>query len=129
MTFWRYIMSSSRIRFLSAAVLSGLVLAGLAPAGHAQFNSAPASPYQPPARTEAAARVSSQPSGFTAAPVVSVPTPSWGWPEWRGPAGGYLSGGADVINAQGNYRVQMQQSFLTREQVQSAKIDNQRKRF
>lgn len=122
-------MRSSGIPFVSAALLSGLLLAGLAPTGRAQFNPAPASPYQPPARTEAAARVSSQPSGFTAPPAVTVSGPSYNYRGYQGAAGGYLSGGADVINAQGNYRIQTQQSNLTREQVQSAKIDNQRKRF
>src|SRR5687767_9004664 len=109
-------MSSSGFPFVSAALLSGFLIAGLAPAGRAQYNPAPRSPYQPPARTEAAARVNSQPTGFTAPAVVPVPVPSYGFPEYKGVAGGYLSGGADVIGAQGNYMIQTQQANLTREQ-------------
>src|SRR5262245_3366769 len=107
---WRSIMSASGLPFGRATLLGSLPLAVLTPAGRAQYNPAPRSPYQPPARTEAAARVNSQPSGFTAPAVVPVPAPYYGYPEYKGVAGGYLSGGADVINAQGNYMIQTQQS-------------------
>jgi hypothetical protein len=45
------------------------------------------------------------------------------------PYGGYLRGGADVINAQGRFMVNMQQAYLTREQVRSEHIANRRKIF
>jgi hypothetical protein len=43
--------------------------------------------------------------------------------------GGYFSGAADVINAQGQYLINNQQAFLLREKVRSAMIDNKRKTF
>jgi hypothetical protein len=45
------------------------------------------------------------------------------------PYGGYLRGGADVINAQGRFMVNQQQAYLTREQVRSERIANRRKIF
>lgn len=43
--------------------------------------------------------------------------------------GGYLRGGADVINAQGRFEVNTQQAYLMREQVRSERIANRRKMF
>jgi hypothetical protein len=48
---------------------------------------------------------------------------------YNGPVGGYLSGGADVINAQGQFMTSTQQAYLQREQVRQAKIDSRRKAF
>jgi hypothetical protein len=45
------------------------------------------------------------------------------------PYGGYLSGAANVINAQGQYLMSTQQAYLTKEAVRSAQIDNRRKAF
>jgi hypothetical protein len=45
------------------------------------------------------------------------------------PYGGYLSGAASVISAQGQYLVNTQHAYLTKEQVRSAQIDNRRKAF
>jgi hypothetical protein len=45
------------------------------------------------------------------------------------PYGGYLRGGADVINAQGRFMVNTQQAYLTREQVRSEHIATRRKIF
>jgi hypothetical protein len=45
------------------------------------------------------------------------------------PYGGYLSGAASVIGAQGQYLVNTQQAYLTKEHVRSAQIDNRRKAF
>jgi hypothetical protein len=54
-----------------------------------------------------------------------------GYPGYYGPiqspAGSYLSGAADVINAQGQYTKDFYQGKLTKEQVKSAQIDNRRK--
>jgi hypothetical protein len=43
------------------------------------------------------------------------------------PYGGYLSGAANVINAQGQYLISTQQAYLEKEQVRSAMLDNRRK--
>jgi hypothetical protein len=54
----------------------------------------------------------------------------WGPYAWGGdPYGGYLSGAANVINAQGQYMINTQQAYLTKQQVKSAMIDNRRKAF
>lgn len=45
------------------------------------------------------------------------------------PYGGYLSGAASVVNAQGQYLVNTQKAYLGKEQVRSAMIDNRRKAF
>lgn len=42
---------------------------------------------------------------------------------------GYLRGGADVINSQGKFLMSTQQAYLTREQVRSERLANQRKVF
>jgi hypothetical protein len=56
------------------------------------------------------------------------PYSSYYYPNYD-PYGGYLRGGADVINSQGQLMVNQQQAFLMREQVHSARIDNRRKAF
>jgi hypothetical protein len=48
---------------------------------------------------------------------------------YQGAAGGYLSGGASVINAQGNMMVQQQQAFQMKEQYHQMKIDTRRKQL
>jgi len=64
--------------------------------------------------------------------------PYYGYrPSWYGygsygsyggnPYGGYLSGTANVINAQGQYLINTQRAYLAKEQVRSAMIDNRRK--
>lgn len=45
------------------------------------------------------------------------------------PYGGYLSGAADVINAQGQYLINNQQAYLLREKVRTAQIENKRRTF
>ena len=45
------------------------------------------------------------------------------------PYGGYLSGAADVINAQGGYLKDVQDAYLKKEQVKSAKLQNRRAAF
>lgn len=45
------------------------------------------------------------------------------------PYGGYLSGTADVINAQGQYLINNQQAYLLREKVRTAQIENKRRTF
>jgi len=45
------------------------------------------------------------------------------------PVGGYLSGAADVINSQGQFKVSMRQADILKEQQKGMKIDNRRKAF
>jgi hypothetical protein len=52
-----------------------------------------------------------------------------GWGYGGDPYGGYLQGAASVINAQGQYLINTQQAYLTKEQVRSAQMDNRRKAF
>jgi len=67
---------------------------------------------------------------FSSVPMTTsvLPTNAY-WPQYNGPYGGYLSGAADVINAQGQMMVDQQQAFLMREQVRQAKVDTRRKNF
>jgi hypothetical protein len=56
-----------------------------------------------------------------------------GYPGYYGsyesPIGGYLSGAADIINAQGNWMISSMQARQIGEQVKQAKIDTRRKTF
>jgi hypothetical protein len=45
------------------------------------------------------------------------------------PYGGYLQGGADIIRAQGDLQIQLQQAKITKEQAEQAKLDTRRKAF
>ncbi len=49
--------------------------------------------------------------------------------QYNGPAGGYLSGGADVINAQGQFMINTQQAYLEQQKVKQSKLDTKRKGF
>jgi hypothetical protein len=63
---------------------------------------------------------------------VPIPTPVFAtnpYATYNGPVGGYLSGAADVINAQGQFMTSTQQAYLQREQVRQARIDSRRKDF
>jgi hypothetical protein len=48
---------------------------------------------------------------------------------YNGPVGGYLSGAADVINAQGQFMTSQQQAFQMRERYHQMKIETRRKNF
>src|SRR5208283_1416186 len=49
--------------------------------------------------------------------------------DYGDPFGGYLKGTADVINSQGQYQINTQQSYLLREQVRAAQLANRRTAF
>jgi hypothetical protein len=66
---------------------------------------------------------------FSQVPIATPAYPTNPYASYQGPAGGYLSGGADVINAQGNYMVSEQQAYQMREQTRQAKMDTRRKQF
>src|SRR5262249_4018138 len=59
-----------------------------------------------------------------------VPFPTAGYyGSYGDPYGGYLSGASQVINAQGGYLKDVQQAYLTKEQVNQAKIQTKRAAF
>jgi hypothetical protein len=68
--------------------------------------------------------------GFRPLPV---PVPGYGggggWGYSQPPIGGYLSGTADLINAQGQWFNDVQQAAITKEQSKQAMIDTRRKNF
>ncbi len=66
--------------------------------------------------------------GFS--PGFSDPNYSNGYiPYGLDPTAGFLYGAASIINADGRFRINNQQANLMREQVRSARIDNNRKAF
>ena len=73
-------------------------------------------------------------ASFRSVPVASSyypPSPYGYYPgySYYDPYGGYLSGAADVINAQGQFMVSTQQAYLQREQVRQARLENRRRTF
>jgi hypothetical protein len=74
-----------------------------------------------------------QPRGYQAG-VLSLPPPDpyypgypGYYPNWLGPAGGYLSGASDVISAQGQFIQDVQKRNLMEQQVKQSKIDTRHK--
>jgi hypothetical protein len=72
-------------------------------------------------------------ASFRSMPIANSSYPAQPYPYYPGytydPYGGYVSGAADVINAQGQFLVNTQQAYLMREQVRQARIDSRRKSF
>jgi hypothetical protein len=73
-------------------------------------------------------------ASFRSMPVMSSYFPPSPFPYYPGygyydPYGGYLSGAADVINAQGQFMMSTQQAYLQREQVRQARLENRRRTF
>lgn len=66
---------------------------------------------------------------FNSVPIATPVYPTNPYATYNGPVGGYLSGAADVINAQGQFMTSTQQAYLQREQVRQAKTDSRRKAF
>lgn len=103
-------------------VLTLAVLALLAPTAHAQFQVNPALLQNQPAL-----------STFGVAQPVAVPNPGfypgmpgWGWGGMT-PAYGYLSGVAEVTNANAQYQVTMQQARQANEQTLQMQLQTRRK--
>ena len=73
------------------------------------------------------------PGGYTSpgySPGLSdYSSPYWPSPWYSDPYSGFLQGSASVINAAGRFEMNHQQANLTREQVRSAHIENNRKAF
>ncbi|MBL8794456.1 MAG: hypothetical protein JNM56_11165 [Planctomycetia bacterium] len=110
------------IRQALAASIVGLIAlswTAVAPA-QAVFRSAPQGYYGVPGRTQTIVRPVAVPvgGGFNYSPFYGAD-----------PYGGYLRGTADVINAQGNYLMQVEQAYMASEQVKQAKLDTRRKRL
>jgi hypothetical protein len=63
---------------------------------------------------------------YTGVPIYTNPYAPY---NYNGPLGGYMSGAADVINAQSAQMTEQQRARLLREQVQQKKIETRRKLF
>ncbi len=114
------------IGFVAGAALVGMFGTG----ARAQYR-APATQQiaQPRPSTVASAQATPRPPAYVQPQGTTGYYPGYGPVEYKGPYGGYLSGGADVINAQGNFLVEKEQANLSHEQVKQAKIDTRRKSF
>jgi hypothetical protein len=117
-------------RFVLAACVAvvGLPAAFGQPVG---YPSAPPPPpvTQPPPQTSLSSGLSLPSSAAlhtgpsTSPPVVYNP---YGYPSYQGAVGGALSGAADVVNAQGQYLIQQQQSRMLQTQADSGRIGYRR---
>jgi len=73
---------------------------------------------------------SSPPPSFSSVPSAAPVVPYNPYAvQYNGPVGGYLSGGADVINAQGQFMINQQQAYLEQQKVKQSKLDTKRKAF
>ncbi len=117
-------------KWIPGILAGAAVLAMFPPCVRAQYRPQ-ASPYapQPPANTVSSAQAMAPPVSYVPPSAYPGYAPGYGPIQYNGPVGGALSGGADVINAQGNYMIQQQQSGLLNQQYKQAKIDTQRKTF
>jgi hypothetical protein len=101
--------------------------------GYPLFSYAQSNPGQNPPPGNRTGQITNFPatSGaqFSPVPIATPIYPTNPYAGYKGPAGGYLSGGADVVNAQGNYMVSEQQAYQMREQTRQAKIDTRHKQF
>jgi hypothetical protein len=97
-------------------VLGGMTL--LAPAQNPGGQPAAVQNNQPPPGPQAS---------FRSVPQQIIYGPTSPYYQYNGPYGGYMSGAADVINAQGNYLVNNQQALQMREQVLQSRQDTRRK--
>lgn len=113
-------MTMTRYHLTSAVCLLVFAWPNTAPAQTGVFRSAPQGYYNAPARTQTIVRPVAVPfgGGFNYNPYFNAD-----------PYGGYLRGTADVINAQGNYLMQVEQAYMASEQVKQAKLDTKRKRL
>jgi hypothetical protein len=123
-------MAFASLRTVVDFLMAAALVAMFSSAASAQYRAADAQlRTQPRANTVAVAQAASRPPAYVQSQGSAGYYPGYGPVQSNGLYGGYLSGGADVINAQGNYMIQRQEANLTREQVQQAKIDTRRKTF
>ena len=123
---------ASRIPTRSLPALAGLVLfAAAAPAQYVNPSVRPGyTAPVPNGRLAPVAPPAARAPGYVARPY-PVPVPAYGGYGYGigNAQGSYLSGASDVINAQGNYWIQREQSRQQREVTKQARVDTQRKIF
>jgi hypothetical protein len=115
-------MNAISPRMIAASIVGSVALSWPAFASAQNvFRAAPQGYYGLPARTQTVVRPVATPyaNPFAYSPYYSN----------ADPYGGYLRGTADVINAQGNYLMQVEQAYMASEQVKQAKLDTKRKRL
>src|SRR5262245_7515262 len=104
---------------------------GLPATGWGQFRASPVAGngrVAAAARTQAVANAGAA-RGAAAAIAYNPAYAGYGYPYGGDPYGGYLTGGASVIQAQGEFMVKNQEALLTKEQVKQAKLDTHRKQM
>jgi hypothetical protein len=112
-----------------ALIVSCVAALGGSPlTGFAQSN-----PRQNPPPGNVAGQLANTPA-TNSAQFSQVPMPVPFYPtnpyvNYNGPIGGYLSGAADVIGAQGQFLTSTQQAYIQREQARQARIDTRRRNF
>jgi hypothetical protein len=122
-------MRRARAYLPAALLLAGATLGQVADA-RAQFRYAndPAAGFGY-AQTQAVAGATTfnRAAPFVYSPIGVGPFGPYGF--FPTPTGGFLTGAANVISAQGQYEINRQQANLIREQVRAARMDNRRKAF
>jgi hypothetical protein len=112
---------------------AGVALGSLAPAAAQNFRTVldAASSYAP--TPSGSAGLSANPRNFAGGfvpPVFATPfVPTNYFNVIPDPYSGYLFGGADLIRAQGDLQIQLQQAKITRQQAEQARLDTRRKAF
>jgi hypothetical protein len=95
---------------------------------YASLLSAPALPAYSPLGNAALTSAAALP-GAAAYPGTAGYGGYPGYPTYYDPYSGYLKGGAEIIQAQGQLKILLEQANLVREQARSAEIDNRKKLF
>ena len=122
----------STMHFIRIAALAAFVAAAAGlPAAFGQPSGYPVAPQpspvpQPPPQTCLSSGVCLPPSAISSpAPTAYYPPYGfnpWGYPSYLGPAGGALTGTANLVNASGQYLIQQQQSRMLQTQADSSRI-------
>jgi hypothetical protein len=95
---------------------------------YASLYSAPALPAYSPLGNAALTSAAALP-GTAAYPGTAGYGGYGGYGGYYDPYSGYLKGGAEIINAQGQLKIQLEQANVVKEQARSAEIDNRKKLF
>jgi hypothetical protein len=129
---------------LMLSVIAAAVLALAGSPARAQAPDRPVNPFplqppsfpsvtQPTQQTQVSGRPTAPPASYAPPPVnpqMYAPSyaPYYGQPYWNY-GGGALTGAANVINAQGEFEKQYQESRLLGQEVERSKIDTRRKQW
>jgi hypothetical protein len=108
-----------------AAVFAAPVAFGQPPPGF-PVSPPPIPAPQPPPQTQCSGGVCLPPSAINTPPPTNYVPYSynpWGVPAYQGAVGGALSGAANLVNAQGQYQIQNQQSRVIQTQADMSRID------